>query len=390
VKRLTPEVLFPESEEGGQPVYGTPWPLDETFYLCVYDAEATLARGAKNNFGIYLVDAFGNKELLYRDPALSCLSPIPLKARAAPPVVPHAVLAGRPSSVGAAASAGAVVPPENPTSPDEKTGTVGLVNVYDSLKPWPAGVNIKSLRIMQVIPKTTFLAENPKIGHGFQKGARAVLGTVPVEADGSAHFRLPVGKAVYFQALDERGLAVQSMRSDTYVHPGQTLMCQGCHEPRTRAPATAAEVPLALRRPPSEIQPDVDGSNPFSYPRLVQPVLDKYCVDCHAKEPKSQSLAAGDASKNPNRWFTSYMNMKGTAFFVDGFLWNEPRTVPGKFGARASKLLAILDKGHYDVKLPPEAFHRLTLWLDANSDFYGSYENTEAQARGEIVWPSLE
>ena len=70
--------------------------------------------------------------------------------------------------------------------------------------------------------------------------------------------------------------------------------------------------------------------------------------------------------------------------------WTTPTTIPGKFGARASKLYAILAAGHYDLKLPPDERHRIALWLDSNADFFGAYENTDAQARGEIVRPSVE
>jgi hypothetical protein len=63
--------------------------------------------------------------------------------------------------------------------------------------------------------------------------------------------------------------------------------------------------------------------------------------------------------------------------------------VPGKFGARASRLLPLVDKGHYDVKLSPDERRRIVLWLDANSDFFGAYEDVEAQARGEAVRPKL-
>jgi hypothetical protein len=54
--------------------------------------------------------------------------------------------------------------------------------------------------------------------------------------------------------------------------------------------------------------------------------------------------------------------------------------------------LAILDRGHHDVKLPPEDFHRLTLWLDSASMFYGVFEKKpgEAQLRGEVVRATLE
>ena len=72
-----------------------------------------------------------------------------------------------------------------------------------------------------------------------------MLGTVPVEADGSAHFTVPARKELFFQALDDDGLAVQSMRSATYLQPGERLVCQGCHEPRHRSPQMTTTVPLA-------------------------------------------------------------------------------------------------------------------------------------------------
>ncbi|MHC4628832.1 MAG: hypothetical protein ACYTDV_17780, partial [Planctomycetota bacterium] len=65
-------------------------------------------------------------------------------------------------------------------------------------------------------------------------------------------------------------------------------------------------------------------------------------------------------------------------------------TIAGEFGARASGLLEFMDGRHYGVKLSDEDFHRLTLWLDCNSEFYGSYENTVAQANGHIVLPTLD
>ena len=68
------------------------------------------------------------------------------------------------------------------------------------------------------------------------------------------------------------------------------------------------------------------------------------------------------------------------------------RTTPGQFGARASKLYGILTKWHYGVKLSPEDMHRLTLWLDLSTMFYGVYEKEsgEAQLRGEIAMLPLQ
>jgi len=393
LRRLTPETPFPEAEVGyneGQ-VYATAWPLSEYFYLCVYDAEGSGRRGTDNNYGIYLVDAFGNKELIYRDPAISCLSPIPLLARRPEPMLPD----GRSG---------------DEELQETEPAMVGVVNVYDSLKPFPEGTTISALRIIQVLAKSTPLINEPRIGYGNEKGARAVLGTVPVESDGSAYFELPAGKSVYFQALDERGLAVQSMRSDTYVHPGERLFCRGCHEPRASAPGLprrAGEAPVAgtagvrsgfaaaFRRAPSKIQADVDGSNPFSFPRLVQPVLERNCVACHQKDREAPDLQKGDWEKYPDYRYASYANLRDYAFFYGATSntydpWSEPRTTPGQFGALGSKLYGILAAEHYGLKLSGDDLSRIALWLDCNSDFFGAYEDTEAQARGEVVRPGLE
>ncbi len=384
---LTPETRFPEANIGGSQHqrYATAWPLDEDWYLCVYDPEGRAWRGTKNNYGIFLLHApSGEKQLVYRDPDHSCLSPIPLKARPVPPVMPHKTLVGAP--VLARTEADEHQARELTNAP----GTVGLVDVYSSTLPFPEGTKITSLRIMEVLPKTTPAANEPRIGHGSQKSARAVLGTVPVEEDGSAYFTLPSGSSVFFQALDEQGMAVQSMRSATYVQPGERLMCVGCHEPQKRAAQAKGELALAFKRPPSIIEPDVGGANPLSFPALVQPVLDRNCVPCHSdNEDKAPDLRKGAFEENPHHWYTSYINLKDSAFFYTEESWDTPITVPGKFGARASKLYNMIQKGHHDVKLSGEDMHRITLWLECNSDFFGSYEHTLKQAKGEVVPISL-
>ncbi len=393
VKRITPEVGFPETQGGAQ-AYGTPWPLSEDYYLCVYDRSVQPGVGrqgrgfSRGDYGIYLVDAFGNKELIYRDPQIASLSPIPLRPRPKPPAPPALAEAARsPTEIDYAKH-------------DPGEGTVTVIDVYDSLTQWPQDTKITALRVLQVLPMTM-----PSGIHPHETGlrlpsagdsvvpARYVLGTVPVEEDGSAHFTVPAEREIFFQALDERGLAVQSMRSATYLHRGERLTCHGCHEPQRRAPQKIRQSSLALKRPPSRLKPDVDGSNPFSYPRLVQPVLDRHCVACHAKHPDEASDLSNRIVSMPRgrgKVYASYANLAPKYGF-----WNYGdghRTTPGQFGARASKLLELLEKGHYDVKLPPEDLHRITLWLDCVSLFYGVYEKEggQAQLRGEVARPTLE
>ena len=387
VKRLTPDVGFPESQ-GGKEVYGTPWALSENYYLCVYDAgmqygATKSTRSGRGNYGIYLLDAFGNKILLYRDPDIASLSPMPLRPRKKPPVLPELSdrLAASPS----------------------KQGTMAVMNVYDSQLPWPEGTEIKALRIYQIMPSSVPSGRPPhETGRRIAEAsdsvnlARKVLGTVPVEKDGSAYFTVPALKEVYFQALDQDGLAVQSMRSSTWVQPGEQMVCHGCHESKESAPAQRHDIALALKRPPSTILPDVSGTNPFSYPLLVQPVLDEHCVGCHAEHlekgapPLDAKVVLANLGRGKTAVYQSYDSLiHDYAFWRYG---DQYRTTPGKFGAHASKLYKILKDGHHDVKLTPEEMHRITVWLDSSSNFYGVYEKDggKAQLRGEVVQPTLE
>lgn len=392
VRRFTPEVAFPESQ-GGSQVYGTPWPLAENYALCAYDASmhpglgAQGKKNARGDYGIYLVDAFGNRELIYRDPEISSMSPLPLRARPMPEAAPELAKRGPGSDPATRASL--------PPGTTEGEATVAVLDVYNSLKEWPAGTKITALRVLQVLPMTVPSGRPPHETAKRIAGAgdsvvtvRHVLGTAPVEADGSAHFVVPANREIFFQALDEKGLAVQSMRSATYTHAGERLTCIGCHERRDRAPEPPSRPPLALARAPSRLTPDVDGSNPFSYPRLVQPVLDQHCAGCHG----AAGLAAPNLTREPltKGWFASYANLierYGFHDYHDGY-----RTTPGRFGARASALHELIEKGHHDVKLSAAELHRIALWLDCTSQFYGVYEKEggSAQLRGEIVRPTLE
>ena len=329
------------------------------------------------NYGIYLVDAFGNKELIYRDPDVGCMNPIPLRPTPQP-----------------AATAVATAKPANIRQQGQ--ATLALVNVYDTRSDWPAGTKIKSLRVFQLLPCAV-----PSGGmRPHETGVRIaeakdslvpcrwVLGTVPVEEDGSAHFQVPAYRELFFQALDERGMAVTSMRSATSLRDGERLVCAGCHEHKSQAPKVTATPVLALQRPPSTPTPDVDGSRPFSYPRLVQPVLDRNCVKCHEEKlaQKAPNLAREPIA---NKFYASYNSLVKYGFTAYG---DSYRTRPGQFGARASKLVEMLEKGHYDVKLSAEDFHRLTLWIDCCSMFYGVFEKEpgEAQLRGEVAGAILE
>jgi hypothetical protein len=367
LERLTPDVPFPEAEGWPTRNYASATPLSEDYYLVAYSP----AWSARSNLfqvplGLYLQDRWGHRELLYRDPAIASMCPIPLRPRPRPVARPFDARPGEP-----------------------QTGCFLLLSVYRSTELFPSGI-IRALRIIQILPKTTIVADVPRVSSARQVSARYLLGTVPVEADGSAYFAAPAGVPLYFQAVDAEGMAVQSMRSVAYVQPGETLSCVGCHEPRSTSPPNAA--PLAALRPPSAIAPGPDGTRPFSYPRLVQPILDKHCVRCHGNAKADGGIRlTGEFTKASGEHSESYRALatrKLVHWFdsINGGEW-VPRTYPGKFGARASRLIELLKKGHYDAKLSADELSRLCLWIDLNVPFYGVYEPAQVaeQRKGGVV-----
>lgn len=412
VKRITPDQLFPEAEAHAtryhhSGAYATAWPLSEKYFLCVYDGDANSQYGfvdpLRRKYNLTLLDVFGNKIEIFAHPQISCLDPMPLQARKMPPVIPHRTLVGRPKK--ADGSAPDPIPPEE----IPRTAQVSLVNVYNSRHPLPEGVKIAALRVWQLLPKGQPFVARPRLGVCDQHPGRQCLGTVPVEADGSAYFTVPVDVPIFFQALDAEGCAVQTMRSDTYTAPGELLSCNGCHEQRPAAMLqNSTKTPLAMKRAPSALKPEVEGSKPFNYPRLVQPVLDRKCISCHGEKRKETmpDLRRGDTSLNPFGFYTSFVDLigrgevqyytsvyKGKDWYKvgrqrDAFV--QAYSEPGKVGARGSKLYQILKAGHHGVQLTEDEWRRLILFMDAQGSYIAHDFQTQEQLEGKVVEPILE
>jgi len=423
VRRVTPEIPFVENEaswtgsaninfdprvKGGwtpvDDVYRSPWPLSEEHFLVTHQRLFGPFQGLFAPSGIYLADAFGNRVLLYQDsgPAhlrLLC-DPIPLAPRQRPPVIPHLSATGRPGG------------PAKDAPPPPTTGELAVLDVYDADQPWPANTTITALRVMQIFPKANSTSLNyPNISRVTQGTARSVLGTVPVEKDGSAFLTVPADVPIYLQALDKDGRAVGTMRSTTHVPPGARITCLGCHESRTSAPKVRSAPPIALSRPPSALKPGPSGSAPIFYPLLVQPVLDRHCVGCHAKErekkPKVPSFSTEPYSV-PHNVMTPFN--KSYVVMTDLFGWpggegsldGPARSIHGQMGSFFRRQLKPWEKDkptplflydfvtngkHHDVKLSGEDLLRLMIWQDNNCNFLGAYHETARQVKGELVLP---
>ncbi len=361
LERITPEVCFPETECWPTHYYAGAWPLSEEHFLVSWADRPLPAhaymdisdeRNPGNASGIYLYDAFGNLHLLHRDPEISSETPIPIKPRPRPFAVADNVDWDAP-----------------------KSGALLLQDVYAGMGDLE-GETIEQLRVVGVLPKVQPFMNQPMLGVSAEDTGKVVLGLVPVEADGSAYFEAPSGMPLFFQAIDQDGLALRTMRSLTYLQPEQTLSCVGCHESRETAPALDAS-PLASQRPPSKITPEAEGSWPLRFDTLVQPVLDNACVDCHHPGHADRNAAAFDLT--PDKAYQSLIAYGDND--LHDLAFEKDYSEVGDCVARQSKLLALLtiEGGHEGVVLEEAELARLIVWMDTYAHIQGAFSQEQEQ-----------
>ena len=319
-----------------------------------------------------------------------------------------------------------------------KTGMVAVQDVYvgDAMKGVKRGT-VKSMRVVSLDYRQAGVGYTsnggpggggisstpPALGNG-SWDVKRVLGEVPVADDGSVAFKAPVRVPIFFQLLDENGRMVQTMRSWTVLQPGETASCLGCHESANTAPNFRAAKAAALDAI-AEVKLPKRG---FSFPKDVQPILERRCVRCHS--PHSNA-GIPDFTGKPVRdqlsrrdWSRAYLSLTQArrvsppfnAFVIErqlepqflcsdmrngngrwvadpyarnGYVnWissaSEPTLLPPlKYGSRTSRLFTErLDKEH--GKGITDAEKRvLACWVDLCVPFCGDYEEGAAWSEKE-------
>ncbi len=362
IRSLTPEVPWPGMWPK-QECFRDGVPISHDYLLCSHAPE--------EQFGLYVIDRFGNREMLYLDPAIGSMCPTLFQKQTRPPVLPEMV------------------------DLDSDHGEFLVEDVYKGIEPQVQRGQARYLRVCQEVraeleqlKNGAYRNDHPQFQDWYAtpthkvRGpygwpsyvAKASLGIVPIEEDGSALFHAPAGKVLYFEILDRDFNELQRMRSVVQLQPGERRGCVGCHEPRNSVPTH--HPPLALLRPPSELEPPPWGAVPFAYETVVQPVWDKQCVRCHdATDPKHIDLTGVlDADKVPASYRT--LISQGWVHYMD-YGWNSggnEKRAPLTFGTVRSKLWKVLDKSHYDVKLSREDKRRVKCWVDLNCPLWPDYK----------------
>jgi hypothetical protein len=374
-------------QDGDQWQY--PYPLDEDHYLVTFRP-----RGEKR-FGVYFMNRQGERVLLAADSAISCNHPIPLSPRPLPPRVAY------------------------PLDWGKKTGGYTIQDIYEGpgLKDVVRGT-VKKLRVVAL----DFMATDIGRKHGPSPisnlaawDVKVVLGETPVYEDGSAAFEVPARMPVYFQAIDANGHVVQTMRSWSTLMPGEVLSCIGCHEDKNSAVPPRQRQALALKAGIRPLQPFYDVSNRgFSFPQIIQPILNGKCVSCHRGEgnrpldlratpvwdPQARkswnqayhALISTDRAAPPANDTNQVLNLVDERSRYLNWIsrWSVPTMIPPySHGSSRSPLIELLKKGHEKVVLTREELDKIACWIDLalpHSGFWTEGMTPEDEATYQRVW----
>jgi len=377
IENITPDVPVPAVDQGngnteGSKLYSCPLPLDATRFL-VSARGPVLVRTMRGDCQSTALPAPDN--------GMQWFSTTPIRPRQRPPVI-----AGRERAEAA------------------PLATLYLQDVYDGLEPHVARGEVVLLRVVRDIQKSVridpalraFGFQFPVISCGATYAAKDVIGEVPVEPDGSAHFRVPVGKNLSFMAVDRLGRTVQRMRSFTHLVADERQGCVGCHEHRGKTPNR--RLTQALQQPPRDLQEPEWGAGGFDYSAVVQPVLDRYCVECHnpVDAPRNLDLTGGKtdffnvsyenlARDNQGPRGSPYVNWIPT---YNGQEWNILEITPKAWGSPQSRLAEVVLSGHPDedgqrrLEMDSASVRRILAWIDLNVPYYGTSETAYPERIG--------
>jgi len=371
-----------------------PYPLGENAFLVGYHPTGWRKNHfLEPRFKLYFMTADARRELLASDPSLSCSQPMLLEPRPVPPA--------RASMVDCR----------------ENRGTYSIQNIYAgrALEGVERGSIVK-LRVTTLDFRAAGVGQNGSGGPGggalsstppsIDNGSwdpKLVLGEATVYDDGSAFFQAPARVPLYFQAIDRKGRAVQTMRSWSTLEPGENASCIGCHEDRNAAALALRKSTKAMLAGAEALKPFYGPARPFAYTTEIQPILERHCTSCHNDRSGVSRLLAANKHKHPpaagsppkpgafsllgtlnfdpgakREWSDSYLFLTNGGKMTPLVNWvgaqSIPPMLPPRFaGASTSKLMDLLEGGHQGVKLSREELDKLACWIDLLVPYCGDY-----------------
>ncbi|MGB0977173.1 MAG: SUMF1/EgtB/PvdO family nonheme iron enzyme [Prolixibacteraceae bacterium] len=343
-RKVVPEIAD-RLVDGVWPQFVKPYPLNDKYFL----VNAKLDKNAV--WGLYLVDVFDNITPIAIDPSLGYCDVIPVRKREVPPVIPEKV------------------------NTEKKDATVYIQDIYEGqgLRGVPRGT-VKKIRVF-AYEYAYIKSPSNHAAQGIQSGwdIKRLLGTVPVEEDGSVIFKVPANLPISLQPLDEEGAAIQWMRSWMTAMPGEFLSCVGCHENQNTI--ARPKFTIASRKKPMAITPPEGGVRSFTFDLEVQPILDRRCIACHDGSNATPNFKDRSIDKKIGfgRSYLAlhpYVRRQGPEADIHVMQ-------PMEYHANTSDLIQMLKKGHHGVTLDDKEWKKLYNWIDFNAPYHGSFESNK-------------
>ena len=335
------ELIKDELVNGVWPQFVKPTPLNDKYFLVAAKLDP------QSLWGLYLVDIYDNVTCLMQAEGEGYISPILVKETKTPPAIPDRVKL------------------------NEKEATIFIQDIYEGegLRGIPRGT-VKELRL-HAYEYAYVKTRSDHNWHGIQSGwdIKRLLGTVPVEEDGSAIFKVPANTPISIQPIDKDGVAVQWMRSWVTGQPGEVVSCIGCHEDQNQIPIPKRV--MASQKAAVSLKAPEGGVRSFTFDLEIQPILDRACIACHNGEGKAFDLRGG--KKDKLGYGTSYLNIHPYVHRQGG----EGDMVvlqPYEYHPNTSELVRILKKGHHNVKLTDAEWLKLYNWIDYNAPDKGYFD----------------
>ena len=333
------ELIKDELVNGVWPQFVKPTPLNDKYFLVAAKLDP------QSLWGLYLVDIYDNVTCLMQAEGEGYISPILVKETKTPPAIPDRVKL------------------------NEKEATIFIQDIYEGegLRGIPRGT-VKELRL-HAYEYAYVKTRSDHNWHGIQSGwdIKRLLGTVPVEEDGSAIFKVPANTPISIQPIDKDGVAVQWMRSWVTGQPGEVVSCIGCHEDQNQIPIPKRV--MASQKAAVPLKAPEGGVRSFTFDLEIQPILDRACIACHNGEGKAFDLRGG--KKDKLGYGTSYLNIHPYVHRQGGDM---VVLQPYEYHPNTSELVRILKKGHHNVKLTDAEWLKLYNWIDYNAPDKGYFD----------------
>ena len=335
------ELIKDELVNGVWPQFVKPTPLNDKYFLVAAKLDP------QSLWGLYLVDIYDNVTCLMQAEGEGYISPILVKETKTPPAIPDRVKL------------------------NEKEATIFIQDIYEGegLRGIPRGT-VKELRL-HAYEYAYVKTRSDHNWHGIQSGwdIKRLLGTVPVEEDGSAIFKVPANTPISIQPIDKDGVAVQWMRSWVTGQPGEVVSCIGCHEDQNQIPIPKRV--MASQKAAVPLKAPEGGVRSFTFDLEIQPILDRACIACHNGEGKAFDLRGG--KKDKLGYGTSYLNIHPYVHRQGGE-GDMLVLQPYEYHPNTSELVRILKKGHHNVKLTDAEWLKLYNWIDYNAPDKGYFD----------------